>query len=341
MGAPSKHKIYTEYYQTEAINYKKHLDILGLNPETTQARYLYLKEFFSWLENVKIFEIEKVTPKEIANYNNYLKEKISQRTKQKLKQKSIHDNMRNLQQYLGYLLELGSIKSSPASHLKFTPINEKVERFIFNQNQIQELYKIANLEEKAILNIGYGCGLRVQEMSDLNKEDIRFSENLVIVQKGKNSKRRLVPISDKIKTELEEFIFSNENKRNEVFLHSKGQRMQSGTLNKRLKKLIHKAKLNIDETQLNTIGIHNLRHSIATHLLQNGMKLEQVQKFLGHSHIETTEMYTHVSADQIKNVVREHQKESEATKKHSEQSTEIYTHITQNQLNELVKRVES
>ncbi|MCH4828197.1 hypothetical protein [Flavobacterium columnare] len=45
MGAPSKHKIYTEYYQTEAINYKKHLDILGLNPETTQARYLYLKEF--------------------------------------------------------------------------------------------------------------------------------------------------------------------------------------------------------------------------------------------------------------------------------------------------------
>lgn len=302
MGAPSKHKIYTEYYQTEAVNYKKHLDILGLNPETTQARYLYLREFFSYLENNKIFTIKQVTPKEIAQYNDYLKAKKSQRTGKALKQKSIYDHMRNLQQYFGYLLEIETIKSNPASHLKFTAVSENVARFIFSQDQIQALYQVANLEEKAILNIGYGCGLRVQEMSDLNKEDIRFSENLVIVQKGKNSKRRLVPISDKIKTELEAFIFSSENKRNEVFLHSKGQRMQTGTLNKRLKNLIHKAKLNLNETELNSIGIHNLRHSIATHLLQNGMKLEQVQKFLGHSHIESTEIYTHITQEQINNI---------------------------------------
>jgi len=299
MGAPSKHKIYTEFYQEQAVNYKKHLDILGLNPETTQARYLYLREFFSYLENNKIFEIKEVTPKEIADYNDYLKAKKSQRTGKALKQKSIYDHMRNLQQYLGYLLEIETIKSNTASHLKFTAVSENVARFIFSQDQIQALYQVANLEEKAILNIGYGCGLRVQEMSDLNKEDIRFSENLVIVQKGKNNKRRLVPISDKIKTELEEFIFSNEKKTNEIFVHSKGQRMQTGTLNKRLKTLIHKAKLNLNETELNTIGIHNLRHSIATHLLQNGMKLEQVQKFLGHSHIESTEIYTHITQNQI------------------------------------------
>jgi integrase/recombinase XerD len=302
MGAPSKHKIYTEFYQEQAVNYKKHLDILGLNPQTTQSRYLYLREFFSYLESNKIFTIKQVTPKEIADYNDYLKAKKSQRTGKSLKQKSIYDHMRNLQQYLGYLLEIETIKSNPASHLKFTNGTEKVERFIFTQNQIKELYKIANLEERTILNIGYGCGLRVQEMSDLNKEDIRFSENLVIVQKGKNSKRRLVPISDKIKTELEEFIFLNEKKTNEIFVHSKGQRMQTGTLNKRLKTLIYKAKLNLNETELNSIGIHNLRHSIATHLLQNGMKLEQVQTFLGHSHIESTEIYTHITQNQINNL---------------------------------------
>lgn len=302
MGAPSKHKIYTEFYQEQAVNYKKHLDILGLNPETTQARYLYLREFFSYLENNKIFSIKEVTPKEIAQYNDYLKAKKSQRTGKALKQKSIYDHMRNLQQYLGYLLEIETIKSNPASHLKFTAVSENVARFIFSQDQIQALYQVANLEERTILNIGYGCGLRVQEMSDLNKEDIRFSENLVIVQKGKNSKRRLVPISDKIKTELEEFIFSNEKKTNEIFVHSKGQRMQTGTLNKRLKNLIYKAKLNLNETELNSIGIHNLRHSIATHLLQNGMKLEQVQKFLGHSHIESTEIYTHITQNQINNL---------------------------------------
>ena len=303
MGAPSKHKIYTEFYQEQAVNYKKHLDILGLNPETTQARYLYLREFFSYLENNKIFEIKEVTPKEIADYNDYLKAKKSQRTGKALKQKSIYDHMRNLQQYFGYLLEIETIKSNPASHLKFTAVSENVERFIFSQDQIQALYQVANLEEKAILNIGYGCGLRVQEMSDLNKEDIRFSENLVIVQKGKNSKRRLVPISDKIKTELEEFIFSTDKKQKELFINSKKRRMQQWTFNSTLKNIILKAKLNLNETELNTIGIHNLRHSIATHLLQNGMKLEQVQKFLGHSHIESTEIYTHITASQLKDLM--------------------------------------
>lgn len=301
MGAPSKHRIYSETYQTEAKNYKKLLDILGLKPETTQARYLYLKEFFSYLENNKIFEIKEVTPKEIAQYNDYLKAKISQRTGKPIKQKSIYDHMRNLQQYLGYLLEIGTLKTNPASHLKFTNGTEKVERFIFTQNQIKELYKIANLEERTILNIGYGCGLRVQEISDLNQEDIRLTENIIIVQKGKNSKRRLVPISQKISDEIKEYLESLEQKSNTIFTNNKGRRMQEWGFNARLKQLILKTEFGqkITTEELNKIGIHSLRHSIATHLLENGMKLEQVQKFLGHSHIESTEIYTHITQNQI------------------------------------------
>ncbi|MCJ1805879.1 hypothetical protein B0A56_03290 [Flavobacterium columnare NBRC 100251 = ATCC 23463] len=304
MGAPSKHKIYSETYQEKAKNYKKHLDILGLKPETTQARYLYLKEFLSWLEKQKIFEVTKVTPKEIADYHYYLQTKISQRTGKPIKQKSIYDHMRNLQQYLGYLLELGILKTNPASHLKFTNGTEKVERFIFTQNQIQELYKIANLEERTILNIAYGCGLRVQEISDLNQEDIRLTENIIIVQKGKNSKRRLVPISQKISDEIKEYLESLEQKTNTIFINNKARRMQEWGFNARLKQLILKTEFGqkLTTEELNKIGIHSLRHSIATHLLENGMKLEQVQKFLGHSHIESTEIYTHITQNQINNM---------------------------------------
>ena len=306
MGAPSKHKIYTEFYQEQAVNYKKHLDILGLNPETTQARYLYLREFFSWLETHKIFELQQIKSKEIANYNDYLKNKISQRTGKPIKQKSIYDHMRNLQQYLGYLLEIETIKSNPASHLKFTNGTEKVERFIFTQNQIQELYQIANLEERTILNIAYGCGLRVQEISDLNQEDIRLTENIIIVQKGKNSKRRLVPISQKISDEIKEYLESpsplgRDLGRGTIFTNKKARRMQEWGFNARLKQLILKTEFGqkLTSEELNKIGIHSLRHSIATHLLENGMKLEQVQNFLGHSHIESTEIYTHISQNQI------------------------------------------
>ena len=309
MGAPSKHKIHSETYQEQARNYKKYLDILGLKNVTTQSRYLYLKEFLSFLEKQKIFTIKEVTPKEIADYHYYLQNKISQRTGKPITKKSVYDNMRNLQQYLGYLLEIGTLKKSPASHLKFTLPTEKVERFIFTQEEILELYEVADLEEKAILNIGYGCGLRVQEISDLNKEDIRLSENLVIVQKGKNNKRRLVPISDKVREELQEFIFSSEKAEvrhpiRQLFNNNKGRRMREWTFNKALKTLILKTEFGkkLTSEELNKIGVHNLRHSIATHLLENGMRLEQVQKFLGHSHIESTEIYTHISQNQINNL---------------------------------------
>ena len=80
--------------------------------------------------------------------------------------------------------------------------------------------------------------------------------------------------------------------------------MQEWGFNARLKQLILKTKFGKEFTseELNRIGIHSLRHSIATHLLENGMKLEQVQKFLGHSHIESTEIYTHITQNQINNM---------------------------------------
>ena len=306
MGRPSRHKVYNEIYQEEAINYKNHLLILGLNKETCQARYLYLKEFFSWLEILQIHQLQEITTVEIAKYYDYLLQRKSTRTGQNIKQKSIHDHMRNLQQYLGYLLDLGKIKTSPASHLKFSYPNEKVERIIFTQNEIQELYKASNEQEKAILNIAYGCGLRVGELSLINKEDIRFTENLLIVQKGKNSKRRIIPINIKVAEELQNYLESQtESKNKAVFLNGKDRRMQEWSFNKTLKELISKTKFGqrFSAEELNKIGIHSLRHSIATHLLENGMKLEQVQTFLGHSHIESTEIYTHINQQQINDLM--------------------------------------
>ena len=301
MGRPSRHKVYNKIYQEEAINYKNHLLILGLNKDNCQTRYLFLIAFFSWLESLQIYQLQSVTAVEISKYHNYIQERQSTKSDQPLNPKSVFAHMRNLQHYLGYLLEIGIIKINPASHLKFSYPTEKVERIIFTQNQIQELYNVANLKEKIILHFGYGCGLRVQEISSLNKEDIRLSENLVIVQKGKNNKRRLVPISDKIKTELEEFIFLSEEKQKEIFINNRQRRMQEWTFNSTLKTLISKTKFGqkFSTEELNKIGIHSLRHSIATHLLENGMKIEQVQTFLGHSHIESTEIYTHINQQQI------------------------------------------
>jgi len=295
MPLPSRHIIYSELYQKESKEYKEYLLLLGYADETCQSKYLYLKEFFNWLE-------------EIGNFYEYIQNRKSTRTKEILKLKTVYDIMRCVQQYLGYALHLGKIKINPASHLKFHYPDEEVNRIIFTQQEMQELYGVTETEqERAILNIAYGCGLRASEVSQLNKEDLRLTENLVIVQKGKNSKRRLVPISDTISNELHIFLSSEETKQKALFLNSKGTRMQTGTLNKQLKKIIKRTDFGKAFTQqeLTKIGIHTLRHSIATHLLENGMALEQVQIFLGHSHIESTEIYTHINQNQLNELLSE------------------------------------
>lgn len=310
MGRPSRHIVYNETYQREATEYRNYLLLLGYADETCQSRYLYLKEFFNWLEEIGIYQLQHITAVEIANFYEYIENRQSTRTKEKLKLKSVYDIMRCVQTFLGYALDMGKLKTNPASHLKFSYPVEEVERKIFTPDEIQQLYGATQTEqEKAILHMGYGCGLRVQEISDLNKEDVRLTENLVIVQKGKNSKRRLVPINEKVSQELNFFLSSEEVLKENgkaVFTNSKGGRMKQWTLNKLLKKLILRTDFGkeLSSEELNKIGIHSLRHSIATHLLQNGMKLEQVQQFLGHSHIESTEVYTHISQDQINELER-------------------------------------
>lgn len=308
MPLPSRHIIYNELYQKESKEYREYLLLLGYSDETCQSKYLYLKEFFNHLEEVGIEQLHHITAVEIANFYEYMQNRKSTRTKETLKQKTVYAIMRSMQQYLGYALHLGKIKINPASHLKFHYPDEEVNRIIFSQEQIKELYQATeNNQERAILNIAYGCGLRVNEISHLNKEDLRLTENLVIVQKGKNSKRRLVPINETVSNELRAFLEQQEEQKSKaVFYNIKGGRMQEWTLNKQLKKIIKRTDFGkgFTEEELKKIGIHSLRHSIATHLLENGMKIEQVQTFLGHSHIESTEIYTHINQNQINELMK-------------------------------------
>ena len=302
MGRPGRHIIYTELYQDEAKIFSEYLSTLGYNEKSCRSRYLSLKDFFCFLESRNVFELKEITAFDVSEFYNLLKERKSLRSGQELKEKTVYDIMRCAQMYFGYLLKSHRIKTNPASHIKFRIYKQRPQRIVFTQNQIQELYKATRTrQERCILHVAYGCGLRASEVISLNKADVRTSENLIIVQSGKNNKRRIVPVNESVMKELHQFIFSIENKKEFVFYNSLGERMQVGTLNKSLKDIIKRTSFGKGFTheQLAGIGIHTLRHSIATHLLENGMKLDRVQAFLGHSHAETTEIYTHISQQQI------------------------------------------
>jgi integrase/recombinase XerD len=168
-----------------------------------------------------------------------------------------------------------------------------------NQEEIQKLYKVANLQEKIILHLGYGCGLRVSELVAVTKHDIYLKESFLIVPKGKFNKRRIVPLTEKISNDLGDYL--QEISKQETFIiNSKNRKMQEWTFNKILKILLKK--IQIPEERIYKISIHSLRHSIATHLLENGMELEKVRDFLGHNQLETTQTYTHISMNQLINL---------------------------------------
>lgn len=303
-------ELYTKLYQQELKTYKEHLEILGYQKSTTTAKRLYLKAFFKYLEENKIFTLQEIQPKNIAEYYKILQQKKNFKNEELLTRESVNGRMRNIQKYFGYLLELGTLKKNPASSFIFSSEKERKERIIFTQEQILQLYeKAENLQERNILNIAYGCGLRAGELVRVNKEDINLQENLVVVEKGKNNKRRIIPISEKMKEEIQEFLKSQEPRTKSqdetgipLFINVENRRMQAKSFVTTLKKLLQKTEFGqkFTKLELQKIGIHTLRHSIATHLLENGMKLEQVQYFLGHNQIETTEIYTHIKTDQLK-----------------------------------------
>jgi integrase/recombinase XerD len=138
-------------------------------------------------------------------------------------------------------------------------------------------------------------------------EDIKLDAGILIVPKGKGNKRRVVPMSPGVRSDLKKYI---ENERDlyvkdecqkALLLNIKGDILRKYTCRKILKKIIVRtANQTIIEKN---ISIHNLRHSIATHLLEKGVPIEQVRNFLGHSHLETTEIYTRVNHEQLKELI--------------------------------------
>lgn len=282
-------------------DYYNYLQIKGYTQETARKRYNDVREFLEFADK----NYKEIKEKDVLKYYDYLKQRPNKITGTgTLKPNTILQNILSIAGFYEMLFELGKLPELLQINIQY-PKNYENDfvREILTQSEIQQIYNLADEKEKVILNLAYGCGLRVAELVAVNKEDLYLKENLLIVPKGKFSKRRIIPITEKVKKEIEFFV-SNENKnaqdKNAVVLNNKGFRMQEWTYNSTLKSLLKKIK--ISEERIKKISIHSLRHSIATHLLENGMELEKVRDFLGHSQLETTEIYTHINKNQLNNL---------------------------------------
>ena len=166
---------------------------------------------------------------------------------------------------------------------------------ILTTEEIKRLIDVTNnIKHKLIIKILYGCGLRVSELVNLKKQDLNFLEGLIHVRLSKGRKDRFVKIPESITNELENYSgLSNEEI---LFTSVRGGKLTTATIRKIVKNSAKKAGIK------KNIHPHTLRHSFATHLLEQGIDLRIIQKLLGHSDIKTTQIYLSVSNQTIKNI---------------------------------------
>jgi integrase/recombinase XerD len=280
-------------------SFEKWLKTLEYAESTVYSSVLYVNDFFFYLKSKGVTKLEGIQTGTLDNYNNYLQTRKNKRQGGGLSVNTITSNINALKRFSRYLDETGQGNLEVKLELPSEKHNPKT---ILNQTEIKALYKacgkdMLGIRDRAILNIYYACGLRRSEGLALNLKDVLLKGKRLYVRKGKNYKERYVPMTEVVKDDLENYIYvarekirSIKNTRPEaLFLSMQVKRLCGNALIERVHKLAENAGIQ------KKIGMHSLRHSIATHLLESGMELEEVSRFLGHTSLESTQIYTHLS----------------------------------------------
>lgn len=297
-------KLQNHSYKVLLQDFKQWLDILGYAETTVYNLPNHLKEFFKYLEENNIEQISNVQTNHVTDYYKHLQERPNQRRNGGLSKGYLNKHQQALFKFREYLKHHNH--KGINVHLKHEQKNSRDSLSVCNLQEIKQLFKATEFSheqeklqqrDKAILVCFYSCGLRRNEVVHLNINDVLFDKERLFVRQGKNYKERFVPINRHSSRILETYIydwrpeFRNSKETEALFLNYRGTRLQGMSFANRLRAIIN-ATDNKDLQQRN-ITLHSLRHSIATHLLEQGADIEHISKFLGHNSLESTQIYTH------------------------------------------------
>ncbi|MBQ4115121.1 tyrosine recombinase XerD [bacterium] len=260
----------------------------GLAKNTIDA---YRRDLYSFAEkNDNISEINRFS---INTYIRDLKES-------KLASTSIIRKIASLRGFFKWATAVNIINKNPASTLEQPKIPKKLPKVISLSDIEEILHSNVTVLERVVIELLYSCGLRVSELTNLKINDIDLSSKYVRCF-GKGSKERLIPMGKKAIDALQEyysfriFLLKKYNLNTKKLLINDSGRYVT---RQDIYNIIHKKGKEINKN----ISPHTLRHSFATHLLENGADLRVVQELLGHSDVSTTQLYTHISKKRLKDV---------------------------------------
>ena len=258
----------------QIIEYINYVEIeRGLSKNTVDGYYRDLAAFFEYVKR----PYKKIEKKDITNYIMYIsKDKNS---------KTVNRHIVSIRNYFKFLSRNGLISDNPCDDIVGLKMPKTVPH-VLNEDEINKLLDIKcenalDYRNKAMLELMYSSGLRVSELLSLEVNDIDFEMNVVRCF-GKGSKERIVPLDDIATIALKNYI------------NAHGNSLSRQGFFKILKEIALEKGINKE------LSPHTIRHSFATHLINHGADLRSVQTLLGHENIKTTQIYTHISNNYVK-----------------------------------------
>jgi integrase/recombinase XerD len=282
--------------------FKEYLYQVGYNECTRQMLPTLVQEF---LAQQQITDISYVDQQSVRAFYEWLPIRPLKKRSGALSEAMIGQYVYALRTFFSWAEATGQTDYNPISAMKFNRLGKRT-RDPLSLAEITRLFETAaTLKQTALLHIFYSCGLRRSEGEALNIRDIHFRDQLLYVREGKGARRRVVPLTGRVAADMEAYYLQERcsstvkkvTDEDAFMLNQHGTRLQGEGYMKLLRQIIANSPLGAGGT---AITLHHLRHSIATHLLQGGMSLEYVRDFLGHRHLESTQVYAKLAAEQLK-----------------------------------------
>lgn len=271
-----------------------------LSKNTVESYMRDLRQFAHFILRQWDVAPHKVEEAMIERYMAWLYDKGREKTSQARA-------LSGVKSFFNFLMISDKIESSPAEFV-LTPKFGRQLPDVLTTPEIDRIIAAVDtstpkgLRDSAMLEVLYSCGLRVSELTSLRLSDLFFGEGYIRVI-GKGNKQRLVPISNTARDKIQRYLEERRSARSgeeTVFLNNRGGQLTRVMVFTILKRAVERA--GIDKH----ISPHTFRHSFATHLLEGGASIRQVQEMLGHESILTTEIYTHLDSDHLRRTLEEH-----------------------------------
>ena len=277
----------------------------SLSPKTVEAYLHDVKKFACFLSHYdeKIDE-QLLKDASLEDFQNYLQQLFTEKTKPTSQARAIS----SLKAFYRFLMYEKAIEHNPTELLEAPKTGRKLPD-VLSVAEIEAIISVIDLSKqeghrnKAIIEVLYGCGLRVSELINLKLSQLFFRENFIRII-GKGDKERLVPIGATAQKAVLHYIEGSRSKlkikknmEDILFLNRRGSKLTREMIFMMIKELAHQAEIQ------KQISPHTFRHSFATHLIEGGADLRAVQEMLGHASITTTEIYTHLDTDYIRSAI--------------------------------------